>query len=135
MTTRTLTVLTVFVLILTMLTACNPSAANMGNNVTTTTLTSATTTTAPNDLFGGTTTTDTNVDTTAETISAEQAQAIALKDAGLTVDDVTGLRTELERDDGKLHYDVQFYQGATEYDYDIDAAGGEILEKDRDIEG
>lgn len=60
-------------------------------------------------------------------ITPEEAKAIALQDAGLAEADVRDLEVELDRDDGKVHYDVDFEKGAADYDYDIDAVTGEIL--------
>lgn len=67
-------------------------------------------------------------------VSEEEAKAIALKDAGLKETDVTGIRIKLEEDDGVLEYEVDFYAGNKEYDYDIDASTGKILSKDMEIE-
>lgn len=39
-----------------------------------------------------------------------------------------------EYDDGRLHYDVEFYSGNKEYDYEIAAKDGSILSVDMDIE-
>lgn len=77
----------------------------------------------------------THTGTSAETggiISEEAAWQIALEHAGLTKDQVTNARVVLEKDDGKLEYEVEFHQGTVEFDYDIDAATGEILSFDRD---
>ena len=67
-------------------------------------------------------------------ITKEEAIAIALKDAGLTEDQVTRLHAEFDYDDGRPEYDVDFRQGRYEYDYEIHAETGKILsrEKDRD---
>lgn len=65
-------------------------------------------------------------------ITKEEAESIALEQAGLTADQVTGLRTEYEIDDGVPRYEVQFRQGRWEYDYEINADTGEILSYDRD---
>lgn len=61
-------------------------------------------------------------------ITMDEAIAIALKDAGFAEKDVTGLHAELERDDGVIYYDVDFYKDAKEYDYEIHAESGKILE-------
>jgi len=66
------------------------------------------------------------------TISAQQAQAIALEHAGFTADQVSRLRAEYEIDDGVARYEVQFRQGRWEYDYEINALTGAILSYDRD---
>ncbi len=67
-------------------------------------------------------------------IGAEKAKTIALKDAGLKASEVSFVRVKLEKDDGVAHYDVEFYKGNVEYDYEIAAKSGAILEKDTDIE-
>lgn len=60
-------------------------------------------------------------------IGSEKAQQIALENAGLSADSVTFIRTHLDYDDGRAEYEVEFYQGNVEYDYDIDAVSGTIL--------
>ena len=67
-------------------------------------------------------------------ISENEAKSIALKDAGITEDQTSGIRVKLERDDGVQQYEVEFYAGDKEYDYEIDAVTGNILNKDMDIE-
>ena len=72
----------------------------------------------------------------ATAVTEEQAREAALSHAGLTADQVTFVRSELDRDDGRLMYDVEFYTSDyKEYDYEIDAATGEILSYDYDAEG
>lgn len=70
----------------------------------------------------------------ASTITPEEAQKIALEDAGFTASQVSGLRVELDKDDGVTHYDVDFRQGDYEYDYEINAATGKIIKSDRERE-
>jgi len=65
--------------------------------------------------------------TAAAILTKEEAQTIALQHAGLAADQVTGIRTEFEFDDGLPHYDVQFRQGQLVYDYEIHAETGTIL--------
>ena len=67
-------------------------------------------------------------------ISADKAKKIALGDAKLAEKDVTLVKVELELEDNRLVYDVEFYSGNVEYDYDIDAVSGAIVSADRDIE-
>lgn len=62
-------------------------------------------------------------------MTLEQAKEIALADAGITEADASHLRGRLDYDDGKKIYDVEFYAGDTEYDYEILADSGEIYEK------
>lgn len=67
-------------------------------------------------------------------ISEEEARSIALKDAGVSEQDISGIRIKLEKDDGIQQYEVDFYAGDREYDYDIDASTGKILSKDMEID-
>ena len=70
----------------------------------------------------------------ANKISADKAKKIALGDAKLAEKDVTFVKAELGFEDNRLVYDVEFYSGNVEYDYDIDAVSGAIVSSDRDIE-
>ena len=70
----------------------------------------------------------------AKQISADKAKKIALGDAKLAEKDVTFVKVELEFENNRLVYDVEFYSGNVEYDYDIDAVSGAIVSSDRDIE-
>ena len=70
----------------------------------------------------------------AKKISADKAKKIALGDARLAEKDVTFVKVELEFENNRLVYDVEFYSGNVEYDYDIDAVSGAIVSSDRDIE-
>lgn len=63
-------------------------------------------------------------------ISAEKAKSIALADAGLKESQVTISKIKYEWDDGIQIYDVEFYQGYMEYEYEINATTGVIIEKD-----
>jgi peptidase propeptide and YPEB domain protein len=71
---------------------------------------------------------------TAKKITADEAKNIALAHAKLAQKDVTFVKAELETDNNRLIYDVDFYSGNIEYDYDIDAVTGEIISSDLDIE-
>lgn len=80
-----------------------------------------------------------NTDNTAKVetkavIREEAAKAAALKHAGLKESEVTFLSVKQEKDDGRDVYDVEFYVGTKEYDYEIDAYSGEIISYDYDIE-
>ena len=67
-------------------------------------------------------------------LTKNEARDIALKHAGVKASEVRDLEVELDRDDGTLHYDVDFEKDGYEYDYEIDAATGKILKsrKERD---
>jgi uncharacterized membrane protein YkoI len=70
--------------------------------------------------------------TKSEKLTAAQAEAIALKHAGLSASDVRMGYTEYDFDDGRFIYEIEFYSGWTEYSYSIDAYSGKILEYERD---
>ena len=65
-----------------------------------------------------------------------KAKQIALDHAGVSESDTSFLMAKLDYDDGVQVYDVEFYVAATasEYDYEIDAATGEIRSYDYDAE-
>lgn len=66
----------------------------------------------------------------------EAAKAAALAHAGLKAEDVTFVKIELDWEDGRRVYEVEFYTpDGREYDYEIDAATGEIVGVDYDAEG
>ena len=75
-------------------------------------------------------------ETTAATanISVEKAKGIALAHAGLSYDKVSFVKAELDYEDGVQVYDIEFYSGNVEYDYEISVADGSIISADRDIE-
>lgn len=66
-------------------------------------------------------------------ITEEEAAIIAKEHAQVT--DCTMLPVKLDRDDGRQVYDVEFFTAdGKEYDYEIDAATGEVLSYDYDAE-
>ncbi|MBE6072332.1 MAG: peptidase [Clostridium butyricum] len=88
----------------------------------------------------GTTNSGTNPNTVNDTannpssISVEKAKEIALNHAGLSANQVSFVKSELDNDDGIQKYEIEFHNNNTEYDYEINAANGEILSYDHDIE-
>lgn len=66
-------------------------------------------------------------------IGQEAAIDAALKHAGLSRSEVTGLYAKLDNDDGQQVYEVKFYAGIYEYEYKIAPATGQILSWDKDI--
>lgn len=61
-------------------------------------------------------------------ISEENAKSIALTTAGVSADTVSFLEAELDSDDGRQIYEVEFLtQNFVEYDFDIDAASGAVI--------
>ena len=68
-------------------------------------------------------------------ISEARAKEIALQHAGLSSSQATFIRSHLDWDHGRQVYDVEFWSGNTEYDYEIDAYSGSVLSYDFDVEG
>lgn len=68
-------------------------------------------------------------------LSADEAKQIALDNAGLSNEDVTFIKAEKDREDGKVVYEVEFYtKDKREFDYEIDGNTGDILSYDTDAE-
>lgn len=68
------------------------------------------------------------------TITEAEAKQIALNHAGISESETERMRVKLGRDDGVQEYEVNFYVGNREYDYDINAATGEIRSYDSEID-
>ncbi|MDO4608814.1 MAG: PepSY domain-containing protein [Clostridia bacterium] len=64
-------------------------------------------------------------------ITPEDAKKAALEHAELDESQVRDVDIDLDRDNGRLIYEVDFNSGNTEYDYDIDAETGEIISADK----
>lgn len=67
-------------------------------------------------------------------ITEEQAKQAAYQNANVAPADVTLLLAQLEYDDGRWKYEIEFYQNTTEYDYEIDAKTGAVLTFDQDTD-
>lgn len=78
--------------------------------------------------------TSVNEDTVNSKITMEQAKEIALKHANLTSDQVSFIKEGKDIYNGIEKYDIEFYHENKEYDYEINAANGEIIEYDHEIE-
>ena len=65
-------------------------------------------------------------------VTLEEAVNIALKDAGFTAADVNFTKKAQDTDDGVQKYEIEFTNGGYEYDYDINAATGQIIEKSKE---
>ena len=68
-------------------------------------------------------------------ITQDEALAAALEHTGLTKDQLDFVKKiELDWEHGKKVYEIEFYKGGFEYEFDIDAATGSILKykKERD---
>lgn len=60
-------------------------------------------------------------------IGTEVAKNAALAHAGLTADQVTVAKVDFDMEDGRMVYEVEFWAGNVEYEYDVDATTGEIV--------
>lgn len=63
-------------------------------------------------------------------ISEEEALSIALNAFGVNAADAQVRKIKLEREDGRLCYDVEFFVGNLKYEAEIDAETGIVIEKD-----
>lgn len=63
--------------------------------------------------------------------SAYAAWTTAFEDAGVSQEDVTGLQTKVDWEDGVQVYEIEFRCNGTEYDYEISAADGAILKHEQ----
>ncbi len=68
----------------------------------------------------------------AELITLEDAKKIALDKAGLKEKDVVFEEARLDKDDGRLVYDIEFRHDRVEYSFEIDATDGTIIEWEKD---
>ncbi|MBE6631773.1 MAG: cell wall protein [Ruminococcaceae bacterium] len=71
---------------------------------------------------------------TGEYIGEEKAKEIALTHAGVSLTETRDFSAELDKDDGRMVYEVDFESGRYEYSYKIDAHNGEIIKSEKDIE-
>ena len=67
-------------------------------------------------------------------IGKDKALEIAYSDAGVNSSDVTRSKVEMDYDDGLMVYEVEFIHNNREYDYEINATNGTIIERDREYD-
>lgn len=65
-------------------------------------------------------------------VGKDRAAEIALDDAGFTQSDITRLQVSGDNDDGERIYEVEFTAENTEYEYEIQASDGDILNSSYD---
>lgn len=65
-------------------------------------------------------------------ITEAQAKQIALSHAKVTEADDSRLTVEYDKNDGVASYEIEFFVGKDEYDYDIDAKTGAILKAEKE---
>lgn len=68
----------------------------------------------------------------AQATQLEDAKAAALKAAGLAAADVIWGKVKTDYEDGRLIYEGEFYYNGLEYEFEIDAATGAVLDWDID---
>ena len=71
---------------------------------------------------------------TAQDIGHAKAKSIALNHAGVDANTVYDMNIELDVEDGTSIYEVEFKSGNREYDYEIDAVTGAILQHETEID-
>ena len=71
---------------------------------------------------------------TVQDIGYAKAKSIALNHAGLSENQAYDMDIELDDEDGKLVYEIEFKSGNMEYDYEIDAASGMILKHEAELD-
>lgn len=67
-------------------------------------------------------------------IGEEKAKEIALEHAGVAASAARQLQAKLDYEDGVMVYEVEFYAGNNEYDYEINAKTGAIIKSDKDYD-
>lgn len=66
------------------------------------------------------------------TLTAQQAQEKAFAHAGVDAASATVTKCELDWDDGRQIYEIEFWAGRVEYDYEVDAASGNVLKQEQE---
>lgn len=90
--------------------------------------------TTDSNVNGNTTNSNSSAPTSEDLISQDDVKEIALDHANLTLSDVTFVKVSLEWEKGIPEYEVEFYHGNEEYDYEIHGETGEILSFDKEVE-
>ena len=67
-------------------------------------------------------------------IGVNKAKSAALKHAGLSEDVIKGFIAELDYDDGIMVYEIEFNANGVEYEYDVNAVNGEVVNFENDAE-
>ena len=59
-------------------------------------------------------------------ITPEKAREAALRHAGIAAENAFFIKCELDHDDGRLEYDIEFLSDGRQYEYELDAVTGEV---------
>lgn len=57
-----------------------------------------------------------------------------MEHAKLSRDQLSFKKVELDREHGRMVYEIKFYQGGFEFEYDIDAETGDILKWEKEFD-
>ena len=69
-------------------------------------------------------------------IGEDEAKAAALTASGVAQDNATFTKTQLEKDDGKTYYEIEFTDAdGVRYEYDIDAVTGTVIAYESEKKG
>ena len=63
-------------------------------------------------------------------LTKDEAEQIALKEAGVTAAEATFTKAKLDYDDGREEYEFEFYADGKEFDVDVDANTGRVVKFD-----
>lgn len=66
--------------------------------------------------------------TATKQIGFAKAKKIALKEAGLSAKNGSWEKQELDREDGRMIYELEFVSGEREYEFEIDAQTGAVID-------
>ena len=66
------------------------------------------------------------------TCTREEAVKLALNYAGLKENQVTLTKANMDRENGRQVWEIEFFCNGIEYDFDVDILTGRILNADRD---
>lgn len=66
-------------------------------------------------------------------LSEDEALKIVLEDCSLQKSDIKGKNSALDTENGILVYDIEFYSGNYEYDYEVDANTGKIISRSKEV--
>lgn len=69
------------------------------------------------------------------TLTKDEALGKALHHVNLKKDDVDFVKkVELDYEDGRKVYEIEFYKGGVEYEFDVDAETGAIVDFEKDYD-
>ena len=66
------------------------------------------------------------------TITVEKAKEIALNHAKITDKNIFFSKTNLDTDDGRTEYEIEFFYNNYEYDFEIDAMSGKVTKSGKE---